>query len=74
MKKISRSTWITIGGVLLAGFNAWLNVDWGTFQLDRAHVMPLVLSTGIAVIGHYIKSPERQVRSKKEVTNENTTI
>jgi hypothetical protein len=43
----------TIFGFVLAILNAWENVEWSTFRLDRAHLIPLFISAAIAIGGKY---------------------
>jgi len=42
----------TLIGLGVAIANAWVNVDWETFQMDTKHLAPLVVSAMIAIGGH----------------------
>lgn len=42
----------TIIGAGLAIANAWVNVDWETFQPDFRHIAPLVVSAIIGLGGY----------------------
>lgn len=47
--KINRDTAATLLGLGMAILNAIVTVDWQTFQLDWRHIVPLLVSVGIAV-------------------------
>ena len=42
----------TIFGAIVAIANAWINVDFSTFDLDAKHIMPLCVSAVIALGGY----------------------
>lgn len=41
----------TILGAVVAIANAWVNVDWSTFEMDGKHLFPLFVSAVIAIGG-----------------------
>jgi hypothetical protein len=43
----------TILGAVVAIANAWVNVDWNTFELDSKHLFPLFVSAAIAIGGKF---------------------
>lgn len=49
---MNRDNSATFLGLAMAVLNAWVNVDWDTFELDFRHVAPLVISAGIAAGGY----------------------
>jgi hypothetical protein len=42
----------TIFGAIVAIANAWMNVDFSTFDLDAKHILPLCISAVIALGGY----------------------
>lgn len=55
-KPAKKQTWnnhlSTMLGLIVAVANAWVNVDWTTFELNTAHVAPLLVSGAIALGGY----------------------
>jgi len=52
MSKQTRSILSTLMGALVATLNAWVNVDWSTFDFDAKHLAPLFISGMIALGGY----------------------
>lgn len=51
--KLNKSSISTILGLLVAIANAWVNVDWETFEFNFQHIAPLIVS-GLIALGGYM--------------------
>jgi len=58
--KKARGRIATYTALILAVATAWLAVDWTTFALDFAHLMPLGLAALVAILGKLTELKEKE--------------